>query len=254
MAHHPISKLPVIIGHRGACGYAPENTLESIRAAADMGVEWVELDVKLTADDVAIIFHDDKLNRTTNGSGKVAETLWADIKELDAGSWFADSFYEARVPTLEQAVDLLIELGLGLNLEIKPCPGRDVETAQIALDVLSRIWDDHDRILISSFSEIALETVRDMTGGDWAIGYLIDEIPDNWCDIAAHLGAATININGNRNDLKREFIESMIDEGYGILAYTVNDPYRAQELLNWGVDGVFTDEPDVIRDELYSTH
>lgn len=247
-------KLPQIIGHRGACGYAPENTLESIQTAADMGIEWVELDVKLTADDVPIIFHDDTLDRTTNGSGKVAETSWADIKELDAGSWFADSFYEARVPTLEQALDLIIELDLGLNLEIKPCPGREVETAQIALDILSRIWDDHDKIMISSFSDISLETVAEMTGGDWAIGYLIDEMPENWRDMAKHLNAATVNINGNREDLKREFIEDIIDEGYGILAYTINDPFRAQELLNWGIDGVFTDEPDTIRDELFSMH
>lgn len=244
-------KLPQIIGHRGACGYAPENTLESIQAAADMGVEWVELDVKLTADDVPIIFHDDTLDRTTNGTGKVAETLWKDIAELDAGSWFADSFYESRVPTLEQALDLILELGLGLNLEIKPCPGRDVETAQVALDILSRVWDDHNMIMISSFSEIALEVVADMTGGDWAIGYLIDDIPENWRDVAQHVKAQTVNINGNMDGLKREFIEDIIDEGYGILAYTINEPMRAQELINWGVDGVFTDEPDVIRDELY---
>jgi len=69
--------------------------------------------------------------------------------------------------------------------------------------------------------------------------------------MAKHLGAKTININGNRDDLKREFIEDIIDEGYGIMAYTVNNPMRANELISWGVDGVFTDEPDVIRDELF---
>jgi len=247
-------KLPRIIGHRGACGYAPENTLESIQTAADMGIEWVELDVKLTADNVPIIFHDDTLDRTTNGEGNVAETLWENIEDLDAGSWFAGSFYDSRVPTLEQALNLVIELGLGLNLEIKPCPNRDVETAQIALDMLSRVWDDHHMIMISSFSEIALETVADMTGGDWAIGYLIDDIPENWREVAKHVCAKTININGNMDGLKREFIEDIIDENYGILAYTINEPIHAQKLVNWGIDGVFTDEPDVIRDALYDLH
>ena len=75
-------KLPKIIGHRGACGYAPENTLESIKTAADMGCTWVELDVKLTKDDVAIIFHDDELDRTTNGSGLVMNATYEEINQL----------------------------------------------------------------------------------------------------------------------------------------------------------------------------
>lgn len=245
-------KLPKIIGHRGACGYAPENTLVSIQTAHDMGVEWVELDVKLTADDVPIICHDDDLLRTTGHEGLVKDTPYSAIRELDAGSWFADSFVGEQIPTLEDAVELITELGMGLNLELKPCPGREIETAQIALDHMTRMWDDHNNILVSSFSEIALENAADMLGGDWAIGYLFNETPENWKDMAKHLGASTININGNHDDLKREFVEDIIDEGYGILAYTINNPMRARELITWGVDGVFTDEPDVMRDELYA--
>ncbi len=245
-------QIPKIIGHRGACGYAPENTVASIQSAADMGCDWVELDVKLTSDDVPIIFHDDSLLRTTNVDAAVKDTPYSTIKELDAGSWFGDSFIGEAIPTLEQAVECVIENGMGLNLEIKPCAGREIETAQIALDYLSRIWDDHDKIMISSFSHVSLETAAEMLNGDWAIGYLFDETPENWKDIAKHLGAKTININGNRSDLKREFVEDIIDEGYGILAYTINNPLRAKELLLWGVDGVFTDEPDVIRDELFA--
>lgn len=245
-------KLPKIIGHRGAAGYAPENTLVSIQTAHDMGCEWVELDVKLTADDVPIIFHDDNLARTTGLDANVAETPYSTIKELDAGSFFADSFIGETIPTLEDAVELITELGMGLNLELKPCPGREVDTAQIALDHMTRMWDDHHNILISSFSEVSLEVAADMLGGDWAIGYLFDDIPEQWKDMAKHLGAKTININGNNESIKREFVEDIIDEGYDILAYTINNPMRARELISWGVDGVFTDEPDIIRDELYS--
>ena len=190
-------KLPQIIGHRGACAYAPENTLASIQSAADMGIEWVELDVKLTADDVPIIFHDDNLIRITDHDALVKDVPYSAIKELDAGSWFADSFVDEKIPTLEEAVELIIELGLGLNLEIKPCAGREVETAQIALDYLARIWDDHDKIIISSFNEVSLETAADMLAGDWALAYLIDDIPEKWKDIAQHLNVQTININGN---------------------------------------------------------
>ena len=247
-------KLPQIIGHRGACGYAPENTLESIQAAADMGIDWVELDVKLTSDDVPIIFHDDNLERVTSGEGLVKNTPYSIIKELDAGSWFGDTFINTPIPTLEEAVELITNLGLGFNLEIKACEGREVETAQVALDAMSRMWDDHDKIMISSFSTASLAVASEMLAGDWAIGYLMHEFDENWKEAAKLVEATSININAYGEFVTRDFVEDIIDEGYGILAYTVNDPIKAKELLSWGVDGVFTDVPDTIRDEIYSSH
>src|SRR5690242_8989223 len=98
-----VLKLPSVIGHRGAAAYAPENTLESIRTAAEIGVKWVELDVKLTKDSIPIIFHDDTLERTTSGYGLVAETKYEDIRELEAGMWFSEGFTGVVVPTLEEA-------------------------------------------------------------------------------------------------------------------------------------------------------
>ena len=91
-------KIPPIICHRGASGYAPENTLESIRTAADLGAKWVELDVKLTRDGVPIIFHDDTLERTTNGGDRpVAECTYDEIRALEAGSWFGESFAGIKI-------------------------------------------------------------------------------------------------------------------------------------------------------------
>ncbi|QQG35530.1 MAG: glycerophosphoryl diester phosphodiesterase [Micavibrio aeruginosavorus] len=245
-------KLPKIIGHRGACGYAPENTLESVKTAADLGATWVELDVKLTKDDVAIIFHDDELDRTTNGSGLVADTLYEDIKQLEAGSWFSDGFSGIKIPTLEEMLELLIDLDLGLNLEIKPCPGREVQTAEAALDILSRYWDDPDKLLISSFQHVSLEVTKDMAA-EWPRGLLLDDewIP-NWKDLAEYLEVATINVNGNL--VTREQVEDIIDYGKPILAYTINDPQRFRTLQSWGVDGVFTDVPDIIKDAILTVH
>lgn len=245
-------KLPKIIGHRGACGYAPENTLESVKTAADIGATWVELDVKLTKDDIAIIFHDDDLDRTTNGSGLVADTLYEDIKQLEAGSWFADSFAGIKIPTLEEMLELLIDLDLGLNLEIKPCPGREVQTAEAALDILSRYWDNPDKLLISSFQHVSLEVAKDMAP-EWPRGLLLDdEWPPNWAELAEYLEASSINVNGNL--VSREQVESIIDFGAPILAYTINDPHRFRTLQSWGVDGVFTDVPDVIKDAILTVH
>lgn len=246
-------KIPQVIGHRGAAGYAPENTLEAIHTAADMGIKWVELDVKLTKDGVPIIFHDEDLDRTTNGSGPVAEKTYEEIRQLEAGYHFADSFSGVKIPTLEEAIEVIIERDLGLNLEIKPCPGREVETAKIALDILSQYWDDHQNLLISSFSEVALATAHDLAS-DWARGLCLegDSLPENWDKIAQYLEVSTVNIDGNT--MSERDVKDIIEHGYTALAYTINDPTQAHMLQSWGVSGFFSDEPDVIADAVLSLH
>ena len=244
-------KLPRIIGHRGACGYAPENTIESIRTASDMGVKWVELDVKLTKDGIPVIFHDDTLDRTTNGYGPVADITYEDLRQLEAGSWFSDGFTGIKIPTLDEVIEELIEMDLGLNLEIKPCPGREKETAEIALDHLSRVWDDHDKLIVSSFQHVSLETAMDVAR-DWKRGLLIDEWPENWKDLADYLDVSTVHCNGNT--VEREQVEDIIDLDLPVLCYTINDPQKARELQSWGVDSFFTDVPDVIEEALFTVH
>lgn len=246
-------KIPNIIGHRGVCGYAPENTIESIHTAADMGVEWVELDVKLTKDGIPIIFHDDTLERTTNGSGAIKETSYKDIKLLEAGSWFGDSFAGLCVPSLEEAVDALIERDLGLNLEIKPCPGRERETAEVALDYLSQIWDDHERLLISSFEPSCLEAAQEMAE-DWSRGLLLggEEIPENWQEMTEYLSVSTLNIS--KELCKPELIATAQEKGLPVLVYTVNDIEQVRDLQSLGVSHFFSDVPDVIKEGLLTLH
>lgn len=245
-------KLPKIIGHRGVAAYAPENTIEGIHTAADMGIEWVELDVKLSKDQIPILFHDEALDRTTNGSGPVAQKTLEELRELECGSWFADSFAGIKIPTLEEALEVLLERRLGLNLEIKPCPGRERETAEVALDLLSQIWDDHDRLLVSSFSLISLQTAQELAQ-DWQRGLLIGEHwPENWQELIDFIEPSTINVNAGT--VTREEVEAVIDQGLHVLAYTVNDPDEARRLLRWGIDGVFSDTPDVVREGLFSVH
>jgi glycerophosphoryl diester phosphodiesterase len=246
-------KLPSVIGHRGAAAYAPENTIEGIHTAADIGVKWVELDVKLTKDDVPIMFHDEELDRTTNGSGLVAETTYEDIRHLETGSWFGESFTGIKIPTLEEAVDALLKRGMGLNLEIKPCPGRERETAEIALDLLSQIWDDHDMVLISSFQHVSLEIARDMAN-DWSRGLLLggDEIAPNWAELADYLDVKTLNL-GSRL-VTPEIIEEAIALDLIPLVYTVNTPEEARLYQSMGVKTLFSDEPDLLLDAMLSVH
>ena len=250
-------KLTHVIVHRGAAAYAPENTLESIHTAADMNIEWVELDVKLTKDDVPIIFHDDTLERTTNGSGLVAETTYEEIKQLEAGSWFSDSFAGIKIPTLEETIEALINRNLGLNLEIKPCKGREKETAEVALDILSQYWDDHDRLLISSFEPVSLEAAQHVAN-DWARGLLLAPegeeglINPEWKNLADYLDVKTVNLG--TQIATQETVEEIIELDLSPLIYTVNDPIEARQYQSWGVASLFSDEPDVITENLLTVH
>jgi glycerophosphoryl diester phosphodiesterase len=244
--------IPKVIGHRGAAAYAPENTLSAIHAAADLGIEWVEIDVKLTRDGVAVVFHDEDLQRCTGTEGLIKDLDWDDLKELDAGSWYGDSFIGERIPTLEEALNVILDRGMGLNLEIKPCPGREKETAEVALDVTSRIWsEDGPMPLISSFSHVSLETAMEMIQ-EWPRGFLIDEYHPDWRQMAEYLDVSTVNFNGNT--ATREEIEDYMEMQKPLLAYTINEPEMARELMRWGVDGVFADNPDIIRDAIETRH
>ena len=244
--------IPKVIGHRGAKAYAPENTLASIHTAADLGVEWVEVDVKLTRDGVAVLFHDEELERCTGAPGLVADIDFQDLRELDAGSWFGESFTGEKIPTLEEALDVILDRNLGVNLEIKPCPGREVETTEVMLDVATRIWPDElPPPLISSFQHVSLEAALDMMP-EWPRGLLMEEHMSNWRDIAEYLDAATINIDGRK--VTQDQIEAYLELRKPILAYTINDPQKARELMRWGVDSVFSDNPDLILEAVQLKH
>ncbi len=236
--------LPKIIGHRGAAGYAPENTISAIHTAADMGCAWVELDVKLTKDCVPVIFHDENLQRITGADIDMKDISFAELKDLEAGSWFGESFSGEPVPTLEEALDAIIERDLGFNCEIKPCPSREVETTEAALDMLATYWDEPKRLLLSSFQiqcvEVCLESAP-----DWARGYLLDtDIPENWKQVADHLQASTINVNGNT--ITQEQIMRLASYNKPLLAYTVNDEERAEWLFDQGIKAIFSDMPDLL--------
>ncbi|MFN8723245.1 MAG: glycerophosphoryl diester phosphodiesterase [Rhodospirillales bacterium] len=233
--------IPPVIGHRGAKDFAPENTLASLREARYQGATWVEVDVKLTSDGRPILMHDDGLDRTTDGTGPVADRSLDEIRRLDAGRWFSASFAGERVPTLEECLDLVLTLGLGINLEIKPCPGRARETAETALAVAGRLWPaDRPPPLVSSFSVEALEAAMHVRP-DWPRGYLTGGLPRNWRETAERLDAATVNID-HRKETPAS-VRAIRETGRPVLAFTVNEGARARELIGWGVTGVFSDRP-----------
>jgi len=250
-------RLPRLIGHRGARAYAPENTLVGLHTAADMGVEWVEIDVKLSRDGEPIVFHDEELSRITGVSGLVADTDWSELKQLDAGAHFSHSFVDERIPHLEEALSTILDRGMGVNLEIKPCPGREKETAEIMLDCVSRIWPDAEDEgdvqppLISSFQAVSLETALEMMPA-WPRGYLIatdiEESMRSWREKAEHLQIATLHFDRLFLTEKDGFLDEFLAAGYPLLSYTVNDMNIADTLFQMGVVSIFTDKPDLLEE------
>lgn len=244
MTGTPSLTLPKIIGHRGSAALAPENTLLGIRRAHEEGARFVEFDVKLTADNVPVLMHDDRLGRTTDGKGKVALTSFEALRRLDAGSWFAPEFEGERVPALEAALRLCVDLGLGINLEIKPCPGRAEETARLALETLMDIWPEAlPPPLISSFDQETLAAAGTIAP-DLPRGCLVTRVPGAWQAKLKTFACSTLNISNSW--VRKRHVEAARAIGVPVLVYTVNDPKRARALFEMGVTSIFTDRVDLM--------
>lgn len=239
----PALDIPPVIGHRGACAYAPENTLASIRTAAAQGARWVEFDVRLTREGDLVLMHDDDVRRTTNGKGRVLDLTLAEIGALDAGAWFGGAFAGERVPALVETIALLDELGLGANIEIKAGRTEARATAVSLARILAAHWRAAAPPLISSFEVPALEAMR-AVAPQWPRGLLLKEIGGDWRGLLDRLGAATLNLDHRPLDAGKIAIARRA--GRPILCYTVNDPARARQLFGWGVSAVFTDRPDTL--------
>lgn len=241
----PSSLVPAVIGHRGAAGHAPENTLVSIRKAAELGARWVEFDVKLTLDRELILFHDDTLDRTTDAKGSIAVRTIGEIKALDAGAWYEKRFTGTRVPTLTEALNELATLGLGANVEIKPSPGQEVETAQAVAHVLRNRWPSRlPAPVISSFRMESLAAAQTVAP-EIERAALFFRLPDDWQRQAFALGAKAVH--ASEKHMTRDKTNSIKGAGFALRCYTVNDAKRAETLFGWGVDAIFTDYPDRIR-------
>jgi len=223
-------QLPQVIGHRGAMAYAPENTLASFREARRRGATWVEIDVKLTADGVPIVMHDASLERTVGVDRLVAETPRAELP--------------AEVPTFEQAIACFLELGLGCNVEIKPCEGREAETARVAVETLRRAWPAAlPAPLLSSFKEESLKAAME-AAPEFARALLLSELGEDWHARAKAVGAVGMNVG--RRKLTADGAVAIRRAGYALSVWTVNDPDEARALIGMGADCIITDAPDVI--------
>jgi glycerophosphoryl diester phosphodiesterase len=238
---------PVIIAHRGYRKRFPENTLAAFTAAFDTGAPMVEFDVTLTRDRRAVVLHDDALERTTDGRGRVRELSLEELKRLDAGSWFDARFAGERLPTLEEVLDLCAARGMA-NIEIKTGAFEgerraDAIETQVAAATAARQMGD--RVLVSSFDVRILERFGELPDAP-AIGVLtgrhFDADPLKLCK---KLRAFSWHPDFRSATASR--IRDMHGAGITVFAYTVNRTADFRRLLEMGVDGVFTDDPPLLR-------
>jgi glycerophosphoryl diester phosphodiesterase len=233
----------MIFGHRGAAALAPENTLAAIKEAAVAGVAGVEIDTQLTADGIPVIFHDETLDRCTNGSGKLAAHTLNELKKLDAGSWFSPSFANEPVPTLEEALQTCCENGLSLNLEIKVY--HDCQVMPLVEEVARVIRQSEfpvDKLLLSSFSLLAVEACQALLP-EVRRGYITEQESTQYLDEIKQLDLYSVHVN--QKVLTSEMAQSITDSGYILNIWTMNAPDKVPFFKQMDVNVIITDNPTI---------
>ena len=232
---------PLWIAHRGAGKLAPENTLAAFRLGASHGHTAFECDVKLSADGVPFLLHDDTLERTSNGQGVAGDCQWSELSRLDAGSWHSVAFAGEPIASFDAIAAFCAAGAYMLDLELKPSPGADVETGRVvgqAVRQLSR----GTPVVLSSFKPQALMGARE-SAPEVPRALLLDSLWPSCMEMAASLDCVAIITNHTLMD--SALLAQIHAAGRRALVYTVNDAPRARELIDLGVDGIVTDAVDV---------
>lgn len=235
---------PLVVAHRGFRTRAPENTLAAFEAAVAAGAPMVEFDVARTRDGELVVIHDETVDRTTDGTGRVGDLPLAALRALDAGAWFDARFAGERIPTLAEVLDRLAGR-IALNIEIKPevvadAPGADAVARRVAAMVQERGMAE--AVLVSSFDGRVLDRLA-AANAPVALGVLT-EGGDAAEAVRRCVRIEAFSWNPDFRRLSADGVRRMRRAGGGrILPYTVNDPAEMDKLLALGVDGFFTDDP-----------
>jgi glycerophosphoryl diester phosphodiesterase len=236
---------PKIFAHRGASAYAPENTMAAFSLAVHQGADAIELDAKLSADGYVVVMHDDTVDRTTNGTGRVSSLSLAELQKLDAGSKFPPLFKSEKVPTLEEVYETLgRKILINVELTNYSTPMDDLPDKVIAL---VKKFNLEERVLLSSFSLISLIQVRK----------ILDKVPLGLLSFSG-LGEIVVRsrlvrfgpllaLHSSFKDVTPSIIQAIHNAKSHLHAYTVNEPEQIMKLCQAGVDGIFSDDPLMAR-------
>lgn len=239
-----------VIAHRGASGYAPENTLTAFKKAIEMNADGIELDIQMTKDGKIIVMHDWKVDRTTNGRGFVFDLDFDYIKNLEAGTWFSKDFVSEKVPTLEEVLDILPN-NMMLNIEIKDSARKHSKIAEALLQILRNYPSKFDNIVISSFHHSILKDLQNLEPKLKLALLTASELVD-------------VEKYHKDNDLKcysyhpeghlisKEDIDILHKNGIKVFVWTINKEEDLDYLIKIGVDGVITNYPDIMKELINS--
>ena len=235
--------LPRVFAHRCGGALAPENSLSGLRIAAALGCRAVEFDVMLSADGSPWLIHDETLESTTNGVGRVSETPDLVLRGLDAGSYRHPAFVGEALPTFEQAALLCRELGLMVNVEIKPATGLEALTGAVVARRILALWDGAPLPLVSSFSALTLTAARHVAPR-LPLGALWVRPPVDWVRQLESLRGYSLHCAWDMLD--NDVLDAAQARAIPVLCYTVNDRLAAEALYARGVSSVFSDRIDTM--------
>ena len=226
------------IAHRGASGYAPENTFAAFRKATAMGAGFIETDLQLSRDARLVAIHDATVNRTTNGQGAVHDLTLAELRRLDAGSWFGSEFAGERIPTIEEILEFAKKHDVVFYLELKPSGSWGGEHALISA---LRESGEIARTVVISFDPAILANARKieptvMTGLLFE-GQISDPLAKT-----IEIGARQLAVRGSL--VTPRLLKEARQRDLQVVCWTVNHPAHMRLLLEAGVDGIISDYPD----------
>lgn len=234
----------LVFGHRGARAYAPMNTLPAFELALAQGAHGIELDVHRSLDGYPVIVHDFHVDATTNGSGSVTQMTLAELKALDAGSWFDPKFTGVCIPTLDEVFEA-VGKRLFVNVEIKSITEETDGVEQVVADCIRR-HSMIERVIVSSFNPLTLMRFRAILP-DVPLGFLYEESFDFPARAAMRDPNLTYEaFHPHHAGITASVIVEQKRLGRCLNTWTVNDPQRASDLQMLGVDGIITDNPDLI--------
>lgn len=234
----------LLVAHRGASSYAPENTFAAFEKARALGARSIEFDVMMSADGELFVFHDTTFKRTTNGKGELGDASSDYIASLDAGSWFSEQYRNEKIPTLKDALRWFARHAMHANIEIKPLPGRTDETTTAVLSCINQCWSDQAPLpLLSSFDEQALLLCSRLSP-ELPLGLLLLGWKKDWLSKIERVNGVSLHLP--KHVVNQARIQAIKREGYAVCIYTVNSIKWARRFWAWGADSIISDYPDLM--------
>lgn len=234
------------VAHRGASGYAPENTIAAFDLAVDMKADYIEIDVQRSKDGELVLIHDTTVNRTTNGTGRVGELTLEQLRKLDAGSWFGSEFAGELIPTFDEILDRY-RGKIGILVELKApelYPGIEAQVAE-ALKKRNMDKSKNNKIIIQSFNFESVKKVNELLPRI-PIGVLTSNRADTTVEALQEFSTYADWFNPSYGIVTKELVEQVHSLGMKIGSWTVRTPEAADFLFEMGVDAIITDYPDYV--------